>query len=213
MREDLTQRRKHARDNVSDWRDWLPKRDTNTNSRMENPVGQEFSSLLTTWGKSEMRSSRMEVSPGDSVAEWLPVFKVATLQLCSSSRWFTRPVTCASSRTHLLSRTVNEHHTLSRAETVRCMSWLYGQSLLRVTATDRSDRNALLRWRTPEPLTAHAALSMGSCHVQNPILVVGHRRVAVRRVEGANLPPGHGGAFTFRLVREIDPGNLEHVGF
>jgi hypothetical protein len=51
---------------------WLPEGHANTNSRMENSLGREFSSLLTTRGNSEMRPSRMDVSPGDSIAEWLP---------------------------------------------------------------------------------------------------------------------------------------------
>jgi hypothetical protein len=37
----------------------------------------------------------------------------------------TKPVTYASSRTHLLSRMENEHHTRSRAESVRRIFWLY----------------------------------------------------------------------------------------
>jgi len=42
-------------------------RDTQkTNSRLENPAGQGFSSLLTTRGNSEMRSSPTDVSAGGS---------------------------------------------------------------------------------------------------------------------------------------------------
>jgi hypothetical protein len=43
---------------------WLPKRDTDPNSRMENSAGAIFSMVLTKAGFSEMRSFPMDLSPG-----------------------------------------------------------------------------------------------------------------------------------------------------